>query len=90
VINTSTTIVTFMIVFLIQNTQNPDAKAIHLKLDELVRATHDARDSMVDLEELPDEKLERLHLEFQQLREHFHARVERFSSEVNRRQRRRD
>ena len=88
VINTGTTIVTFLIVFLIQNTQNRDARAIHLKLDELVRATHNARNSMMDAEDLPDEELERLHLEFQQLREHIDARVRHFSTEVSRRRRR--
>jgi low affinity Fe/Cu permease len=68
VINTGTTIVTFLMVFLIQNTQNRDAKAIHLKLDELLRATDSARTSMVDLENLSDEELERIHAQFQSLR----------------------
>lgn len=68
VINTSTTIVTFLVVFLIQNTQNHDAKAIHLKLDELIRAVNDARNGMVDLESLPDEELDRLEAEFHRLR----------------------
>jgi low affinity Fe/Cu permease len=53
-INTTTTIVTFLMVFLIQNTQNRDSEAIHLKLDELIRAVTTARTSMVDLEELSD------------------------------------
>src|SRR4051812_34299421 len=51
-INTSTTIFTFLAVFLIQNTQNRDAKAMHLKLDELIHAVHGARDQLVDLENL--------------------------------------
>jgi low affinity Fe/Cu permease len=85
VINTGTTIVTFLMVFLIQNTQNRDARATHVKLDELLRATRDARNSMVDVEDLPDEELERLHQEFQQLREHFDARIQHFSSEASRR-----
>jgi len=68
VINTGTTIVTFLIVFLIQNTQNRDARAIHLKLDELLRGVVKARTGMVDLEELSDEELDRLHAEFQTLR----------------------
>ena len=69
VINTGTTIITFLMVFLIQNTQNRDAKAIHLKLDELLRAISDARTSLVDLEDLSDEELKRLQEEFKHLRE---------------------
>ena len=69
VINTGTTIVTFLMVFLIQNTQNRDAKAIHLKLDELLRGVEGARTSLVDLEDLSDEDLDRLRLEFQRLHE---------------------
>lgn len=69
IINTGTTIVTFMMVFLIQNTQNRDAKAIHLKLDELLRGVEGARTSMVDLEELSDEDLKQLQDEFKRLRE---------------------
>src|SRR6476469_5438142 len=64
VINTTTTIVTFLIVFLIQNTQNRDARAIHLKLDEVIRGVRGARTEMVDLEYLTDEELEKLHDEF--------------------------
>jgi len=69
VINTGTTIVTFIMVFLIQNTQNRDATAIHLKLDELIRAVKEARNSMVDLEDVSDEELEKLRRQFQELRE---------------------
>ena len=69
VINTGTTIITFLMVFLIQNTQNRDAEAIHLKLDELIRAVAQARTSLVDLEELSDEELEHLHEEFRRLQE---------------------
>ena len=68
VINTGTTIVTFLVVFLIQNTQNRDAKAIHLKLDELIRGVEGARTELVDLEDFSDAELERLQKEFQQLR----------------------
>jgi low affinity Fe/Cu permease len=68
VINTTTTIVTFLMVFLIQNTQNRDSEAIHLKLDELIRAIHTARTRLVDLEDLSDEQLEELRAEFQHLR----------------------
>src|SRR5580765_5010910 len=60
VINTATTIVTFLMVFLIQNTQNRDTKAVHLKLDELLRGVKGARNSLVDLDELSDEELDRL------------------------------
>ena len=69
VINTTTTIVTFLMVFLIQNTQNRDSEAIHLKLDELIRALHTARTSLVDLEDLSDDQLAELREEFQHLRE---------------------
>ena len=68
VINTSTTIATFLIVFMIQNTQNRDSQAIHLKLDELIHAVDKARNRMVDLENLPDEELRRLAAEFHKLR----------------------
>lgn len=67
-INTGTTISTGLIVFLIQNTQNRDAKAIHLKLDELLRAVKGARTGMVDLEDMSDEDLKKLQAEFERLR----------------------
>ena len=68
VINTSTTIVTFLMVFLIQNTQNRDGRAFHLKLDELLRAVTKARTDLVDLEDLSEAELDRLQTEFEQLR----------------------
>ena len=68
VINTATTIVTFLMVFLIQNTQNRDAKAIQLKLDELIRGVQGARTGLVRLEELSDEELKELECSFQRLR----------------------
>jgi low affinity Fe/Cu permease len=68
VINTGTTIITFLMVFLIQNTQNRDAKAIHLKLDELIRGVKGARTHLVELQELSDEELERLQEQFKRLR----------------------
>ena len=67
VINTGTTIVTFLMVFLIQNTQNRDAKVMHLKLDELIRATHTARNRLVDMEAMSDEELAQLQKEFKEL-----------------------
>ncbi len=67
VINTGTTIVTFLMVFLIQNTQNRDAKAMHLKLDELIRAVKGARTGLVDLEDLDDKDLARLQKQFERL-----------------------
>ncbi|MFP5261363.1 MAG: low affinity iron permease family protein [Blastocatellia bacterium] len=60
VINTGTTIVTFLMVFLIQNTQNRDAKAMHLKLDELIVAVKQAHNELVDIESLDDEQLEKI------------------------------
>jgi len=69
IINTGTTIVTFLMVFLIQNTQNRDAKAVHLKLDEVIRALRDARNELVDLEDLSDQDLKKLEGQFKSLRE---------------------
>jgi low affinity Fe/Cu permease len=71
VINTGTTIITFLMVFLIQNTQNRDARVLHLKLDELIRATSKARNSLVDLEELSDAEIEKLEKEFRDM----HGRI---------------
>ena len=68
VVNTATTVITYLAVFLIQNTQNRDAKAIHLKLDELIRAVSGARTHLVDLENLTDEELASLQQEFTRLR----------------------
>jgi low affinity Fe/Cu permease len=64
VINTGTTIVTFLMVFLLQNTQMRDSTALHLKLNELLRAVEAARTGLVNLEQLPDQKLEELQVEF--------------------------
>jgi low affinity Fe/Cu permease len=68
IINTGTTIVTFLMVFLIQNTQNRDAKAAHLKLDELIRALKGARNELIDLETLTDEDLTSLEKQFSRVR----------------------
>ena len=67
-INTATTIITFLMVFLIQHTQNRDAQVMHLKLDELIRAVTDARDELVDMEDLSDEELRRLQHQFERVR----------------------
>ena len=76
VINTSTTIITFLMVFLIQNTQNRDARAIHLKLDKLIRANKGARNLMIDLEEMADEELDKLHAELCNLKESAEVKIE--------------
>jgi low affinity Fe/Cu permease len=68
IINTATTIITFLMVFLIQNTQNRDAKAMHLKLDELIRAIKNARNELVDLEDLSDVELKKLEEQFRRTR----------------------
>ncbi len=68
IINTATTIITFLMVFVIQNTQNRDAKAVHLKLDELIRAIKEARNELVDLEDLSDEELKSLEEQFRRMR----------------------
>lgn len=69
VINTATTVMTFLAVFLIQNTQNRNSLAVQLKLDELLRAVDTARTSLVDLEDSTDEEIEKLRGEFQRLHE---------------------
>ena len=73
VINTGTTIITFLMVFIIQNTQNRDAHAIHLKLDELIRANAAARNHLLALESFSDEELARLQTEFEHMRDATHA-----------------
>jgi|SRR6185369_14252225 low affinity Fe/Cu permease len=75
IINTGTTIVTFLMVFLIQNTQNRDSEAIHLKLDELIRATTRARNSLLDLEECSEEEIKALRDEFNKLAERKRLRL---------------
>lgn len=73
-INTTTTVVTFLMVFLLQGAQNRHAVAVQIKLDELLRAVHGARTRLVNLEELSDEELARLHEEFKRLRERLNGR----------------
>lgn len=68
VINTGTTIITFLVVFLIQYTQNRDARVIHLKLDELIRAVSAARTELVNMEEMSDQELDSLQHEFEYLK----------------------
>jgi low affinity Fe/Cu permease len=66
IINTSTTIITFLMVFVIQHTQNRDSAALHLKLDELIRATKAAHDSLMDLEELEEDELEQIRSKYEE------------------------
>jgi low affinity Fe/Cu permease len=67
VINTATTIITFLMVFVIQNTQNRDTAAMHIKIDELIRVTQKARNVLLDLEELDDQTLEELRTDYERL-----------------------
>jgi low affinity Fe/Cu permease len=69
IINTGTTVVTFLVVFLIQNTQNRDARAIHLKLDEIIKSIDQAQNEMIDIEHLSDDELQRLADRYQKVRE---------------------
>jgi low affinity Fe/Cu permease len=77
VINTATTIITFLMVFLIQNTQNRDARAIHLKLDELIRCLDLAHNDMINVEKLSDEELATLSKKFDNIRDEFENRKQR-------------
>jgi len=74
IINTGTTIITFLMVFIIQNTQNRDAEAMHIKLDELIRAMDQAQNALLNLEELEEEDLDRIRADYLRLAEH--ARIE--------------
>ena len=74
VINTATTIVTFLMVFLIQNTQNRDSEAIQIKLDELIRALHDADNRLMDLEELEESELDAFRARYQKMAEQARSR----------------
>ena len=74
VINTATTIVTFLMVFLIQNSQTRDSEAIHIKLDELIESTKGARRELLDLEEMPEEELHRLQVQFEDMAAQARAR----------------
>jgi low affinity Fe/Cu permease len=67
IINTGTTIVTFLMVFLIQNTQNRDSEALHVKLDELIRAIKAANNALLDIEDLEEEDLDRIRADYEEL-----------------------
>lgn len=69
VINTGTTVITFLMVFIIQNTQNRESKSIELKLDELIRATKGAKNNLIDLEDLSDKDIQKLQDYFKAMRE---------------------
>jgi len=75
VINTATTIVTFLMVFLIQNTQNRDARAIHLKLDEIIRSHHGAHNEMIDIEDLSDQELAEISKRYEKIRHEYDRRT---------------
>jgi len=81
VINTSTTIVTFLMVFLIQNTQNRDTAAIQTKLDELIRVTAGAHDALLDLEELDEEDIARIRAPYKELARQARAQLDAPSAE---------
>lgn len=85
IINTGTTIITFLVVFLIQNTQNRDAKALHLKLDELIRSHHPANDDLIDIQKLSDEELDELEKRYEKIRKACEARRagRKFSAETD-------
>src|SRR5215510_3539918 len=68
IVNTGTTIITFLMVFLVQNTQNRDARALHLKLDELLRSVKQARNNLIDLENCTDEEIDRIERQFHALK----------------------
>jgi low affinity Fe/Cu permease len=76
VINTGTTIVTFLMVFLVQNTQNRDARALHLKLDEILRSIDTARNKLIDLEHCTDEELEKIERQFKALRARERSKID--------------
>lgn len=83
-INTGTTIVTFLMVFLIQNTQNRDSKAMQLKLDELIRATQGAHNAILDLEELTEHDLEKIRRRYEELAKLARAAVARGQEDTGR------
>jgi low affinity Fe/Cu permease len=76
VINTGTTVITFLMVFLIQNTQNRDGAAMQIKLDELIRAVKGAHNELVDLEDMSDQELEQVKADFTRLAERARAKLQ--------------
>jgi low affinity Fe/Cu permease len=82
VINTATTIITFLMVFLIQNTQNRDSAAMQIKLDELIRATRGAHNALLDLEELEDDQLEGLRRSYEELAAQARSQIESGEAEI--------
>lgn len=84
IINTGTTIVTFLVVFLIQNTQNRDAKALHLKMDELIRSHSPAHNDMIDIQKLSDEELTEIEERYTAIRAEHEARKLERDTEANR------
>ena len=82
IINTGTTVVTFFVVFLIQNTQNRDARAIHLKLDEIIKSIDQAQNEMIDIEHLSDDELQKLADKYQKVREECDSRSKRRKKEI--------
>jgi len=83
VINTATTIVTFLMVFLIQNTQYRDSAAIQIKLDELIRAVEGAHNALLDLEELDETQLDRIRADYERLAAEARKRLERGDRDTN-------
>ena len=83
VVNTATTIITFLMVFLIQSTQNRDAEAMQVKLDELLRVTKGAHVSLLDLEELDEDELNRIQREYEKLAEEARERLDQGKSDTN-------
>jgi len=84
IINTGTTIVTFLMVFLIQNTQNRDSEAIQVKLDELIRATAEAHNALLDLEELEEEDLDRIRANYERMAEQARAELRQRKADTTR------
>ena len=83
VINTGTTIITFLMVFLIQNTQNRDTEAMQIKLDELIRAVESAQNTVLDLEEMDEAELDRIRVEYQELAEKARAKLQHSGSKLS-------